>query len=377
MAYAVYHCEKGSSNSGGIGNHIDRKKGMEHTFRHADPQKARLNRFYKLPNEINRLNLSEAISKRIEQGYNHKRKIRTDAVKFITHILTGSHEQMKAIFENDKTSNAWIQSNFKFLAREFGKDNIVRFVLHLDEKTPHIHAVTVPLTADGRLSAKEVIGNKTEMQQRQDRYAELMQPYGLERGLRNTGIKHESAQEYYKRMNKALVAKEEDLTVYNKSMFGSEKINVDKTIENYKEALTGTQTALQALILERKSDKEKVEASAQRAQNELKSKNATKRKLNGTLLFKSNFENERKAYGNILFNSVKPDLNRISNKLNLNGLEKDDISKLMVEKMEEIATKKKYVKEQIELIKSSNDFNKLITQLNERKGRDRGRGLRM
>ena len=43
----------------------------------------------------------------------------------------------------------------------------------------HIHAVTVNLTKDGRLSAKEIIGSKKEMQQRQDRYSEAMKPFDL------------------------------------------------------------------------------------------------------------------------------------------------------------------------------------------------------
>lgn len=30
----------------------------------------------------------------------------------------------------------------------------------MDEKTPHLHLCFVPLTADRRLSAKEIIGNR-------------------------------------------------------------------------------------------------------------------------------------------------------------------------------------------------------------------------
>jgi predicted solute-binding protein len=68
----------------------------------------------------------------------------------------------------------------------------------------HIHAVTVNLTKDGRLSAKEIIGNKKVMQERQDRYAAAVQKFGLMRGERNTGIKHEDAKEYYKRIQSSL-----------------------------------------------------------------------------------------------------------------------------------------------------------------------------
>ena len=60
-----------------------------------------------------------------------------------------------------------------------------------------------PFTSDGRLSAKEVLGGRKEMSQRQDRYAEQMKIFGLERGEKATGIKHENAREYYARMKQA------------------------------------------------------------------------------------------------------------------------------------------------------------------------------
>ena len=54
----------------------------------------------------------------------------------------------------------WQRANIKFLEDEYGKENIVKLELHRDEKTPHFHAIVVPLTKDGRLSAKEVVGDR-------------------------------------------------------------------------------------------------------------------------------------------------------------------------------------------------------------------------
>ena len=103
-----------------------------------------------------------------KDGYKGKREIRNDAVKYITHILTGSHDKMMEIQKEGKLDE-WIEVNKSFMIREYGEENIVRFVLHMDEKTPHIHAVTVPITKDGRLSAKEIVGARKLMQTRQDR----------------------------------------------------------------------------------------------------------------------------------------------------------------------------------------------------------------
>lgn len=215
MGFAVYHTEKGKISSGGIGNHIDRKAGAEHSYRHADPQRRHLNQIYHV-NEYCKMPLHKAIEGRIKEGYKAKKGIRSDAVKYQTHVLTGTHEDMLRLFSNQETAEAWIKANYAFMVGEFGEENIVRFVLHRDERTPHIHVVTVPLTKDGRLSAKEVMGNRKDMQERQDRYADAMKVFGLDRGIRNTGIKHESAKEYYARM-------EESVSIGNRSEIKASK----------------------------------------------------------------------------------------------------------------------------------------------------------
>lgn len=206
MGYAVLHTEKGNLSPGGIGKHIDREVGAEHAYQHANPALRDKNQHYEL-NDYCKMPLHKAIEERIKDGYKSDKAIRKDAVKYCTHILSGSHEEMKAIFQDEKKSSAWVMANKRFIEQEFGEKNIVRFTLHLDEKTPHIHVVTVPITSDGRLSAKEMIGNRKDMQDRQDRYALAMQQFGLERGMRNSPARHESAKEYHTRINEGLKPK--------------------------------------------------------------------------------------------------------------------------------------------------------------------------
>ena len=52
------------------------------------------------------------------------------------------------------------------------------------EKTPHMHLCFVPLTEDGRLTAKEIVGTKKKLTQWQDRFWEhMVKKYpDLERG---------------------------------------------------------------------------------------------------------------------------------------------------------------------------------------------------
>jgi len=204
MGYAVYHVEKGKSNANAIGHHIDRTEGKEHSYRQADPDRKDQNLHFRgLHNGAEKKDLQTAVDDRIKEGYTGKRAIRKDAVKYLKHVTTGSHEDMTEMVKKDPEKfKKWVRANVEFMKEEFGKENIVRCSVHMDEKTPHMHFVTVPLTEDGRLSAKSVLGDRKEMSARQDRYAEKMSEFGLKRGLKRTGIKHEDAKQYYARIKK-------------------------------------------------------------------------------------------------------------------------------------------------------------------------------
>ena len=166
MGYAVLHIKKRTGSGSGFGNHIDRIKGKEYSYKNADPEKLKTNKFFKI-NRYTDMKLTNAIEARISDGYKSNRKIRTDGVKYCTAILSGSHDDMIRISKNPDLFNKWISSNLNFAKESWGAENIVRFNLHLDEKTPHIHCVFVPITETGRLSAREVIGNKKKLQSTQ------------------------------------------------------------------------------------------------------------------------------------------------------------------------------------------------------------------
>ncbi|MCC9044596.1 plasmid recombination protein [Myroides sp. M-43] len=230
MGKVAYHVEKGMDSSGGLGHHIDRTEGQEHTYPHADLSRGDMNKNYAV-NKYCSMELPKAIEARIQDGYNGKRKIRTDAVRFLSHILSGTHEDMISIFADEKKKEQWVQANYEFLKEQYGAENIVRFSLHLDEKTPHIHAITIPLTKEGKLSAKEVMGNRIELQKKQTSYAQYMKPFGLERGELGSTAKHESLDEYRRRENQIGLKVDEPIElVMKKKIYGS-SIDKDATIE--------------------------------------------------------------------------------------------------------------------------------------------------
>ncbi|MDR8284580.1 plasmid recombination enzyme, partial [Acinetobacter baumannii] len=76
-------------------------------------------------------------------------------------------------------------------------DRIVTASIHRDEATPHLSAFVVPLTQDGRLSAKEFIGGRDKMRADQTSFAEAVRALGLERGIEGSRATHQRVQSYY------------------------------------------------------------------------------------------------------------------------------------------------------------------------------------
>lgn len=123
-------------------------------------------------------------------------KARSNSIMALDTIYTASPEffQERTNAENDK----FFQDCLKFHNEHFG--HIISAVVHYDETTPHLHIISVPLTKDGRLSARDVIGNKAKMSKTQDQFFEQVgRGYGLGRGIHMDGQEkktHISAQEH-------------------------------------------------------------------------------------------------------------------------------------------------------------------------------------
>jgi hypothetical protein len=160
--------------------------------------------------ERSNIPLRERINTRIKDGYTGKTALRKDAVKYISIVTSGSHEDMQQIVDDNKL-NTWAHQNFVFMAKQFGAKNIVEFSVHMDERTPHIHCVVVPLTPDGRLSAKEVMGNREKLSELQSQYAERMASFKLNRGIKGSTATHETVKEYYARINDRMNPEFKDL----------------------------------------------------------------------------------------------------------------------------------------------------------------------
>ena len=109
-------------------------------------------------------------------------RTRSDSVRVVEALVTASPE----FFKGKKKSEVktYFQEALGFIQEHQDPKTIISAVVHMDEKTPHMHLCFVPLTADGRLSAKEIVGNKKKLTQWQDGFWEhMVKKYpDLERG---------------------------------------------------------------------------------------------------------------------------------------------------------------------------------------------------
>jgi hypothetical protein len=97
---------------------------------------------------------------------------RADAVWLVETLVTASPEFIKALPAEEEIE--YFERAYRFLASEVGEANIVSAVVHKDETTPHMHLCFVPVTRDGRLSAKDILGNQKSLSGWQDRFHEAM-----------------------------------------------------------------------------------------------------------------------------------------------------------------------------------------------------------
>lgn len=145
-------------------------------------------------------NWTQDIKAEIDRAGAHTR---SNSVVALDTLYTASPQ-----FFDDKTQEQtehFFKECLQFHQERFG--HIISAVIHYDETTPHLHVVSVPLTQDGRLSARDVIGNRAKMSRTQDMfYEQVGKVYGLDRGERGDGQEkkeHTSAQEHKLREVKA------------------------------------------------------------------------------------------------------------------------------------------------------------------------------
>lgn len=109
-----------------------------------------------------------------------KRHLRKDASQFFEGLFTYSPEMERVINYVD-----WVRATREFVVEEFVKKGckVLRFDLHRDEATTHIQMVGLAWNEkEKNCTSSSILGNRRALCELQDRYAEAMKQFGLERG---------------------------------------------------------------------------------------------------------------------------------------------------------------------------------------------------
>ena len=209
------HLEKAKGTDSRMSAHIERTVHPKN----ADRTRTHLNReLVQFPEGVR--NRTQAIAHRIETA-GIRRKVSANQVKAIRILLTGSNKDMKQM-EAEGRIEDWCNDSLKWIRETYGEQNLVSAVLHMDEKTPHIHATVIPIvTGERRKAGKEEQNGKKKYRKKnpqdvrlcaddvmarhrlkhyQDTYAQAMNKYGLQRGVDGSLAKHISTMQYYKQL---------------------------------------------------------------------------------------------------------------------------------------------------------------------------------
>ena len=203
MSFSVVHMQKiKSAGIKGMQFHNQRER-ESRTNEDIDKEKSQLN--YDLKN-VKDIDFNKRVNEIIKDEVITTRAIRKDAVKMCNFLVTSDKSFFDGI-SNQEQKN-FFKESYDFFKDRYGNNKIVAAVIHLDEKTPHMHLSLVPVNEDKKLSAKRMFDRK-ELRSIQDDYPKYIQSKGfnLERGKDAEGKnKHVELQRF-----KALTAEKEVL----------------------------------------------------------------------------------------------------------------------------------------------------------------------
>lgn len=202
--------------------------------------------FYNLTNEYRKQHEEKQKTERTDrkktfnQMLNKSRNVVADEL-----IFTATSEFFKGMTIDE--IKEWANTCMEFVYNDLGykKEQVLHSVVHLDEKTPHIHCVVVPLVKkfDNRtnterytITKKQYIKDKIHLSQLQDMYHKRLvdKGYDLERGIKGSDNDNQNINiKQYKKMTKKL---NHSLNVRNKK-FDSAMSELEENMKSNKNTI--------------------------------------------------------------------------------------------------------------------------------------------
>lgn len=217
--YEFFHFEKYKRPEvSSIESHHERTKEKYASNPDIDPSRKHLN--YHLIEPVDRYN--KIIGRQVKEAGCRTRK---DSVWMLEAFFTASPEFFKG--KSRKEVREFFEECVKFLEKYQSRETFISAVVHMDEKTPHMHLSFVPLTEDKHLAAKTITGNRKKLTWWQDTFWEhIVQKYPeIERG--------KSASETHRKHIPPRIFKE--MTRLTKQKEKLEALLSDVKLTNYKD----------------------------------------------------------------------------------------------------------------------------------------------
>jgi len=168
-----WHFEKHTKNVvNGLQIHNERKTDKHKTER-IDPERSHLNGASVIDHEFGNIPYTKRIEQLLDVRYTGSRKPRKDAIVAVQHTLQFGGEEILDLPPEEKQAVMTTATNF-LVNKIGGYQNVIGLNIHRDESNDHVHLDTIPLTDDGRLSAKDMY-NRTFMKETQTQLLEHLQ----------------------------------------------------------------------------------------------------------------------------------------------------------------------------------------------------------
>ena len=208
MSYAIVRNEKLTrAEINGKGTHNDRKA-KNHTNKDIDPTRTHLNYYIKK----NELTYTKEFDKYMKEN-NLQGHLRSNSIIMCQMVFTSDQAFFDKIGE--KETKRYFDECYKFICnyKNLGEKNIISAVVHLDEGSPHLHLMFVPVVhtkdKDGnnidKICSRDFWKGRDSYRKLQDAYFKHVQSKGfdLERGMfvEDTNRKHYTVEEYKKITN--------------------------------------------------------------------------------------------------------------------------------------------------------------------------------
>ena len=193
MSYCIMRLEKRKANNI-IGMQIHNDRATEnHSNEDIKKELSYLN--YNL---IECPSYKKKINDELAKRYKVNKSLRKDANLCVEVIFTSDKDFFDKL--TPEQERLYFEKSLEFLKEFAGEKNVISATVHKDETTPHLHAVFMPLTDDGRLNYKDFINTKYDLIDLQDKYHKKMTEFfpELERGKSSeeTQRKHLSIEQY-------------------------------------------------------------------------------------------------------------------------------------------------------------------------------------